>query len=359
MTIMNLKIQKDKYEKEARTKLYKTINPDKTEWDPAGKSPMMSEVRDKNIKNHSTYLFLKNNPNYAINTALKIGAIFAILFIIFEIIIAITTKMHAARIYIPLGLIVSLAIFYHYVTKSTKDIIKLEVANQKNYLYWPDINHDLWRTYQKKYPEIFSKGDKYQNLEDIFWGTEEINNKKVHFTTGIFNYTTTTRDKDGNERNTKHTDHYFIIKLPKKLESRFFLYPENIFSKITNMFQNKEINTESYKFNKTFAFSYKGKRSEKEMNITKILTPRVQEELLNLSEHKKKQKSFLRRHTTQGLSILFAEEEVIYYAPGHLLTKTKTNFFTQNTIHNEDKEKITQELQTITKISNEIIKYLE
>ncbi|MCC7574775.1 hypothetical protein KO361_04245 [Candidatus Woesearchaeota archaeon] len=355
-----LNLAKEEHIEQAKKELYSNLPQNHEEWDPTGKSPVVSLIKEKNVKNHAKYLFLKNNPGYVKKTFLKIIGIIILAFTISRLLSHYTqTSFFIMNTLIIIGSFILLIVFHFKVQSIRRDLIKLEVAKENNYLYWPDKNHKLWRDYAHKYTEVFNRGDQDQNLEDIFWGTTNINGKKHNFTSGLFNYTRVSRDNKGNTKHQKFTDHYFIIKLPRRLESRFYLYPEGVISKIANFFTNKKIKTESIKFNDTFAFSYKGKKTDKHMNITQILTPRVQEELVKISDYKKKGNGFFTRRSTNGLSVLFAENAVVFYAPGRILRKTKMNFFKSSDIKEEDKNELKKELETMIKVSDEIINYLD
>jgi hypothetical protein len=341
-----MKLERPEYIERSRNEIFKEYSDKNEFWDPAGDPLENSSIKEENVKNHSKYLFIKENPEHIKKTFRRMYSFFWISFGIILIINILTFFLLLFPSIIILTLILMLPLGYSFYLKNlVKDMVKLEIALENKYLYWPEPNPGLWTKYKKSYPEIFQKGDKRQNLEDIFWGINEYHGMKNYFVSGLFNYTIVTRDKNGKKEH-NYTDHFFIIKLPKKINSRFFLYPENIFSKIKNYFTNKKINTESISFNKAFAFSYKDKKNDKEMDITMILTPRVQEELLKMKEKK------------QGLSVLFSEDSVVFYAKGVLLRKIKTNFKKSPKINEEDKKIIKEELNKMVKVSCEIAKYL-
>jgi hypothetical protein len=251
-------------------------------------------------------------------------------------------------------LIIPTAIMYASLNRLGKDLIKLQIANENNWLYEPNQDPNLWQNYANQFPEIFKKGEKNQNLEDIFWGALKNGENYNYFVSGLFHYTTTSRDSKGRRHDTIHTNNFFAIKLPKKLNSRFYLYPENTFSKIGNFFTKKEINTESIKFNKTFAFSYNGSKGEKALEIVKTLSPRVQEELLRFNDNNKKKNSF-----HGGISVLFVDDIVLFSSSGPLISKLKTNFLKSIVISLDDKEILSKQITEAINITSQMSKYLD
>ncbi|MFW6283676.1 MAG: hypothetical protein ACOC1P_06530 [Minisyncoccales bacterium] len=236
--------------------------------------------------------------------------------------------------------------FKFYIKFLSVDLIKNQIAKKHNWLYDPETNYLRWSFIKKKFPEIFLKGDKNQNLEDQFWGKYEFEGRSLDFTLGLFHYTV----ESGSGKNRRsHTFHrnYFIMKLPKKLKTRFFLYPEGFFSKIGDFFTKKEINTESIEFNKTFAFSYNGKKDQKALEIVKTLSQAVQENLIRMSKENK------------GISVLFGDDAIVFDAKGPILKKFKTNLLKSDEISEKDISNLDNKIQKMIKIGLDMSKYLD
>lgn len=224
----------------------------------------------------------------------------------------------------------------------SKDIIKIQVAQSNNFLYDPYSDYKKWFDLSKLYPEIFQKGNSSQHVEDQFWGSLTKNSIDHYFYSGIFTYTIRTQNGK-NSSSTTYNTHFFSIKLNKKINTRFCLCRESIFSR----FSKKEINTESIEFNKRFSFLYDGKKSEKSLEIVKQLSPAVQEKIIELDKK------------TKGMNILFTQDCVIFLFTGFLLKRSKTNLFKSVEINEEDKNFISNKLDTLIDISSDISHYLD
>ena len=252
-----------------------------------------------------------------------------------------------------LPIIVGVLFFMPYVglrsflSNISKDIIKVQIAEENNWLYDPEKDYSSWSQLRHNYKEIFNKGDESQCLEDQFWGSVKKDNKDYYFNTGLFHYTTVSRDSKGRTQRHPHIEHFIGVRLNKKINSRFYLYPENVFSKIGNFFTKKEINTQSIEFNKTFAFSYNGKKSEQGMEIVQTLSPAVQQKLIQL----KKENGSVR--------ILFCDDSVFFNFNGTMMNSYETDLLKDSNISEKDKALFNKKINTLIDISSDISKYLD
>jgi len=319
-------------------------------WDPTGVTPNLGVLSRQNANNQVIYDELKKNPGHI---KLKFYVILLLSFIAGGGIIASTIAFRLDEEAFMFGLVIMFSIpgAYHMKWKKTgKDLIKSQIAKAKGWTYNPSQNAVLRFDYATLFKEIFRKGDESQVFEDIFWGRVKKGIKHHQFVAGNFEYYTVSRGSKGRKHRTKHTENFFAIKLPQKIKTRFYIYPEGLFSKIGNFFTKKELNTESNTFNKTFAFKYNGSKDEKAMEIVKVLSPRVQEELVRLNESGK----------NKGVSVLFSSDTVIFSFKGALLGKMKTDFVFKSTeLHPDDTRLIEERLDKLIDISTEIVKYLD
>lgn len=302
-------------------------------WDPLG--TFNPKVIQTNVaKLEASFEMLKNNPQIikkTINSATYFGIGFGIFFLIFFFFTFITHFLFFAIAVFILLRYLAMA----FIRSISTDLIKLSLAKKYGWVY--DPQYDLTRTkiFVQKIPEIFNKGNRSQQVEDQFWGTYQ----HIPFNTGLFEYTI----KSGkNSRTVKN--HYFAIKLPSKVKARFHLYKEGVFSKLGNLFTDKEINTESIEFNKTFAFSYNGKKDEKALHIVSTLTPAVQERLLEM--YKK----------NDLLEVLFVDDTVFFLFDGVLLPKIKTDFRKSLNLADEDSRELEAKLQQVLIVAKEMTK---
>lgn len=240
--------------------------------------------------------------------------------------------------------LIGLAIVAKYKHKLTVDLIKFQICKDNNWYYNPEKSKDSYYSLRGIFNELFNKGDENQYIEDEIWGITP--NNKNYFYSGIFSYDNVSRDSKGRKNRTTHKKHFIAISLTKNTNIRFYLYPENVFSRIGNFFTKKEINTESIEFNKTYAFSYFGVENNKQ-EIVKILSPAVQEKLIDLSKLKK------------NPEVLFNDNCIVFMFQGELFKKIHTNFSKTNSADSKDLKFINSQINNLTTIGNEISEYLD
>jgi hypothetical protein len=234
-----------------------------------------------------------------------------------------------------------------YFKSLSIDLIKIDIAKDNNWYYDPMNDYAKWNSMKVLYPELFNKGNERQNLEDQFWGQTTKGGKTYDFYSALFHYTIVTRNSKGGSSRHEYHNNFFAIKLNKNIKTRFFLYPENFGSKISNFFTRKEINTESVEFNKEFAFSYDGKKGEQAQEIVKTLSPAVQNQLLELKRKKGK------------FNVIFCHDTVIFMFEGVLFKKVYTNFLKGVEIDSRDRDAIQGHLSTLIDISANMVKYFD
>ena len=68
-----------------------------------------------------------------------------------------------------------------YYLLLTKDLIKLEIAKKKGWIYNPNHDSVKYQNLLKYFPETFTKGNQNKYIEDQFWGLTTINNKYIYY----------------------------------------------------------------------------------------------------------------------------------------------------------------------------------
>lgn len=353
---------RDTYLKKAEAELFDKENTQKY-WDPATEIPNMNELSDENKQIKAQQIYVEENIEQ-IRKKQKIKAIITtslVLIVIITLFLNPTpTSSVITIISLLFAIIISQVIKTPNIRKITVDIIKLEVAKRNNYLYSPKENTQRFQKYLQKYPDAFRRGTQEQNIEDVFWGVAKRNNKEHQFTTGLYNYAQY-EGSGKNRRLVRYTDHYFAIRLNKKINTSFSLIPNQTF--LGNIFSGRKITTESKKFNDTYKIINKNKNEHSEIEIIKTLTPRVQEELLNLKEkyntHKNKKIFYGTRHKANGITIILEDETILFYIPGPLIPHVKTKFKKNMKILDEDIHAVNEELNNLIDITTEITKYIK
>ena len=228
--------------------------------------------------------------------------------------------------------------------KISIDLIKFSIAQKNELFYDPYPKKDAFYTLKGTFPELFKRGDENQYVEDQFWGISS--NKKNYFYGGLFSYDEVTRDSKGRKSRTTYKKHFFGISLQTPSDVKFYLYPENVFSKIGNMFTKKEINTESIEFNKKFAFDYNGSKDEKGIHITKTLSPAVQEKLVDLTKKKK------------NVRVLFYQNTIMFMFDGIFFKQLHTNLLSKPEVDQRDIDFFDKEVNELVDIGTSISEYI-
>lgn len=307
-------------------------------WDPFS-TINLQKINEDSAKLNAKYNKLRANPNIIKrqrDISFVIGLVIFLPFLIFGFGNLVAMIFGIFFCFLPYLMVKG------YYSNFSIDLIKFEMAKKNGWLYSPNQDRARWANLRHKAPEIFNKGNKNQYLEDQFWGSIEQDGKTYDFYTGLFSYDVETRDSEGRTRTTTYKRHFFTIKVDKPIGSRFFLYPETVFSKIGNLFTKKEINTESIEFNKTFAFKYDGKKGEKALEIVKTLSPSLQLKLLELNKHKR------------DMRILFAKDCVFFDFQGKFFQSLDTNLMKNIEISQKDRDMIRKEIDGLTSISRQI-----
>ena len=332
-----LKIE-EPYLSEAKNTLYQNLP---QLWDPTN-SINYQRIKNQCINLEAQYRYLQANPK-TFSFQRKKGFIIGFFGTLFGII----TFFIFLDIKISLFLI-AISWFYLIAEFTThndisQDILKLQVANRKNWLYDPFRNKTKWSKLKKLFPMVFSKGDENQRVENMFWGLFLHQNKYQYFHAGEFIYDELKIDISMKYKKVPKTQHYIIMYNEKNIQSTFMLVPESFKTK----FNKNEITTESNEFNKKYSFIYEGSKKLKELNIIKILSPAVQEKLLVLGRKR------------EEISILFHNNYIIFSIQGPIFKKTYTNFKKNPTLDQRDITFLDNELTSLNEISSEILKYLD
>lgn len=235
----------------------------------------------------------------------------------------------------------------NYLKSLLNDLTYFLLATKNSWIYNPKINYNSYLNLRNLFPELFNRGDTNQSIDNELWGLTSVGN---YFYSGSFTYDTE-HTKYINGKRTRRTityNKFFItIALSKSTQSRFHLFPENIASNTLNFFRKKEINVESLKFNEIFAFNYNGEKIEEEQSIVKVLSPAVQEKLIQLNSHKK------------NLEVLFLDNSITFYHDKNQFNISNVDI--NRLLKAEDKLILDFENQIneLTSIGEEIAKYLD
>lgn len=315
-------------------------NREKVLWDDTN-GIISSQLEIHNKKLIGQYEYLKENPDHPkiqIKDAKKKMMPFIIAGIAFMV-IARTVEFFSVIGITLIGFgVMTMGGVSGYYRKITYDLIKYHIAQKKSWTYFPEKSKKGWSVLNKKYPEIFSKGNDNRYIEDIFQGSINYDHKKYNFNSGLFYHTTSDKDSKG----VPEINNYITIKLDKQIKVRF-----ELISGILKELKEKKIRTESIEFNKSFSFSYLGRKEDMELEIQKILTPVVIENLAKMSKLK------------SDLEVLFTKHSITFMYKGRFLPNLLTDLTKGNGFDNRDEENLEKNLDMYLDIVKEIYKTLD
>ncbi len=304
-------------------------------WDPTGKIDV-EKIKQNSYELDAKYKYLCENPNIIKNqmiTGLKIGLIGTIILVPLNYYTILGKLGGYYFLVIPwLFFLVQSFLLYN---DEIEDIIKLQIAKKNNWLYDPAEDPVYWEYLEKEIPSFFRKGLGEQKTQNMFWGDINKKNKKYYFHGGEFKYNLS-------NKNFK-IENYIILYNEKKVETAFKL----VKSTPKNKASKKEIRTESNEFNKRFSFVYNGNKEEEELEIMKVLSPRVQEELIKLHDKNK------------DIIIIFQDNYIIISEEGPILKNIKTSFNNSHLIDKRDIDFLEEKLNSLSIISAELLKHLD
>ncbi len=315
-------------------------------WDPAGLKTLQDSHNDHREKLEKKLQTFLENPRIPLRNLMLCalpGVLTLGLFILFPQTLTLLLTGDAGQAPFQLVLIAFAPVFIYgaYIKTLERDLVKILLAKEKNWQYNPHQSSVHWKRFKSIFPKIFNKGNTGQNLQDEFWGTF----KGTPFYHGIFEYKIKTHSKKNSHTRTYY-ESIFAIKLEKRLTHDFRIVPYHFTRKLLNFFRHKEINTESFEFNKYYDVLYDGEKSVKALQIIKTLSPAVIDKLINLRKK--------RGHTW----VAFKDEIVLFKFNGRLFKEMHTNFFKSIEVDPRDTKKLEQEMEDILHIAKEISKYL-
>ena len=167
--------------------------------------------------------------------------------------------------------------YMFWMKKLQQDMVELMVADRFTWLFDPAPDSDKWRQLATMCPEVFNKGNRAQYIDNQFWGFLEDGQRG--FWLGRFNYTV---GHDQSEHTYRDSVYTFELKHPTPVD--FSLVPPTTMGKLEDLVTSKGISTEATEFNKRFHIQYKGDRGLVGADIFQVLSPDVQEALVQFKE---------------------------------------------------------------------------
>ena len=196
-------------------------------------------MADNSAKVLAKFDYLKKHPNKP-KKDVRIAYIISTILFFFLGWIAILVNKSDGYFIIALCL-GPVAYVYGYYKSLGKDLLKIQIATANDWFYDPNKDKSKWKSLKNSFSEIFNRGDNSQFIEDQFWGNIGRNMKTFNFYSGLFTFYR--HEGSGKRRrNQRYENHFFAIKLDKKLNSRFHLYPESFFSNGFGLFKKKDVN---------------------------------------------------------------------------------------------------------------------
>lgn len=237
-------------------------------------------------------------------------------------------------IFFPLTILSTIFLAFHI--KYIKINHKISAAKNNGWLFNPSKNHEHFNLFKQKFPKLLSIGNK-NYFYDEFWGESLILNQKTNFYSSSFNY------KLDLSKDAKHYKRkIFALHFPLKKSGDFLIAPKKITNYLTIKLNQKEIQTESNKFNNYFSIL----PLQTDQNQTfAFLSPAVINILINIRENFG---DFYLRVKNRTLIFIFLENEIEEFSKN-----------SNNGIFSKENENIASaKINSYLKISSKLLKYL-
>jgi len=242
-------------------------------------------------------------------------------------------------------------VFWHQYRKLAIDIIKISLAEERNWYYDPAEDAEKWKLLAKDFPDIFGIGSKNQNVEDQFWGSIERDGKVNNFYSGLFHYTvvskgsrtTTAGGQKARSSDSSQTFHqnFIFFEIQSNIDTKFYLKAYSLLKK------EKAPDADSLPFTEAFKLSFEGSVEESSMDILNTLSKDVQNNLLHM------------RKSRGPFNTLFTKNCVIFSFYGPLFKSTKTDLMHKGLqIRSEDKAFIDNNINELLDLTIEIVRSL-
>lgn len=325
------------------------IGNEKVFWDPVYgilTNEYLSEISASNIKLRSKFEHYKNNPgiirrNYYLLIAVGLIIFFVIEAFNFKFMFTGLSSQEIGNLIFPfLIAIIPFSIYFEYVREIQKDLLNIAVANQFGWLYFPEKDKKKWDRLNDVYPEIFRFGEQgSQYLENQFWGL--LDSGRRYFWLSRFFCT----ERQGDSSRTIQRLVY-AFQVSRSIPIDFALSPQNSATKFIADLSSKTITTESIDFNNEFHIDYKGDRGFVGPDILQVLSPDIQEKLL---EHERTYRDF----------IMLFRGNIVFVSYKANLEVTHTNFNKDVSLDQRDIDSIMDRINSSIEIAEEILPCLD
>ncbi len=229
-------------------------------------------------------------------------------------------------------------IYYGYIKELEKKLVELLIAKENNWLYNPEKDKQKWLGLRLLHPEVFNKGNRGQSILRQFWGT--IASDNTVFWKSRFEYIV-----GSGKSSHKITETVYAFKLPKTVAENFLLVPQNLLNRLEASI-NLKITTESNDFNKLFHIEYRGKTNEVGDEIFQVLSPDVQEKLIDF------------RNSCGNFSLLFKGDVMFVIFEKDIKLKY-TNFLKKVALDERDMKELTQLILSTVELGGAVSSYLD
>ncbi len=251
------------------------------------------------------------------------------------------------------------------------DLVQMLIAENNHWVYNPELRTEKGAFLSEKFPLLFPIGDKYQGVEDEFWGTFYSDEISHDFYAATYSYSKKHTNSDSETYQTIF-ETAIGIRLEKKLKTSLLLLPElnssfwnnNLDDALSNLFLDGDkdvIKVESTQFNEAFKVYKDGEIDNQQLiSIFKRLSPNTQILLVKLLKY------------FPGCKVYFVDD-VFWFSkkgflfpdkPGHKKLGYKhvqlyTDFLKSFEIDSRDQDYLQQQFDSIFQIGSNIAKHLK
>lgn len=242
------------------------------------------------------------------------------------------------------GLIVAIFMILLYVAgyiithaiSTKKEAFNILLAEKNGWIFDKYLYFENQTTLENHFPFLARGESRY--ISNQFFGQTIIENKRVNFWAAKLEFSVGT----GKMKTYKNAT-LFAFQIPKKIENPFHIFEEFDLS----VLRKKDFEVESVDFNNTFAIRYSKGKKEAESEIVRILTPGIQQELLDCA---KKYGQF---------GVGFFEDAVLFTTESHALANFFPHPFTDFEIDPAAEKLLNKQMSELFIVAGKIFKFVD
>jgi len=296
-------------------------------------------IRNRQVRND--FLYYQKNPKVIVRQFLiAIGIILVATPTGLYILTTLPKDVSDAIWWVIVGIFMLLLYVAMYIIKhaiSTKnEAINILLAEKNGWIFDKHLDFESKKILENHFPFLSRGEGRY--ISNQFFGQTIIENKLVNFWAANLSFVIGRGKFKTHKKAT-----LFAFQIPKKIENPFHIFEEFDLS----VLRKKDFEVESVDFNNAFAIRYSKGNKEAENEIVRILTPGIQQELLDCA---KKYGQF---------GVGFFDDTVLFTTESHALANFFPHPFSDFVIDPAAEKFLNKQMEDLFIVAGKIFKFVD